>query len=121
MEQMSCAEALKRKQNNLMVANVLGPSKKNKNKKTQKKRKKFSKGRRLGVSVLTKTNEPLSSVGLALCLLEAPPSRYIMAMTSQSSCFSMSNHTKERVTMAKVTLENFYSNLITQHEEREMR
>ncbi|XP_026119840.1 serine/threonine-protein kinase 38-like, partial [Carassius auratus] len=33
----------------------------------------------------------------------------------------MSNHTKERVTMAKVTLENFYSNLITQHEEREMR
>ncbi|CAF88340.1 unnamed protein product, partial [Tetraodon nigroviridis] len=44
-----------------------------------------------------------------------------MAMTSQSSCFSMSNHTKERVTMAKVTLENFYSNLIAQHEEREMR
>ncbi|CAB1329569.1 unnamed protein product [Coregonus sp. 'balchen'] len=33
----------------------------------------------------------------------------------------MSNHTKERVTMAKVTLENFYSNLIAQHEEREMR
>ncbi|KAL7985252.1 hypothetical protein Chor_003822 [Crotalus horridus] len=33
----------------------------------------------------------------------------------------MSNHTKERVTMTKVTLENFYSNLIAQHEEREMR
>uniref|UniRef100_A0A8C6UUA2 non-specific serine/threonine protein kinase n=1 Tax=Neogobius melanostomus TaxID=47308 RepID=A0A8C6UUA2_9GOBI len=33
----------------------------------------------------------------------------------------MSNHTKERVNMAKVTLENFYSNLIAQHEEREMR
>uniref|UniRef100_A0A672YIG8 Serine/threonine-protein kinase sax-1 n=1 Tax=Sphaeramia orbicularis TaxID=375764 RepID=A0A672YIG8_9TELE len=44
-----------------------------------------------------------------------------MAMTGQSSCSTMSNHTKERVTMAKVTLENFYSNLITQHEEREMR
>uniref|UniRef100_A0A673HJK8 non-specific serine/threonine protein kinase n=1 Tax=Sinocyclocheilus rhinocerous TaxID=307959 RepID=A0A673HJK8_9TELE len=44
-----------------------------------------------------------------------------MAMTSQMSCSSMSNHTKERVTMAKVTLENFYSNLISQHEEREMR
>ncbi|KAF3859955.1 hypothetical protein F7725_000210 [Dissostichus mawsoni] len=44
-----------------------------------------------------------------------------MAMTSPSSCSSMSNHTKERVTMAKVTLENFYSNLIAQHEEREMR
>lgn len=42
-------------------------------------------------------------------------------MTGQSSCSSMSNHTKERVTMAKVTLENFYSNLISQHEEREMR
>lgn len=155
MEQMSCAEALKRKQNNLMVANVLGPTvaqeerspntqqsaqerwlccqqfhhickssrfwcillsyhqcfnsdekgkwengdhrrgsrlgrslgstcwpdqtqsctvggatyhascleaaiyheKKNKSKKTQKKRKKFSKGRRLGVSVLTKVSD----------------------------------------------------------------
>uniref|UniRef100_A0AAX7TIW3 non-specific serine/threonine protein kinase n=1 Tax=Astatotilapia calliptera TaxID=8154 RepID=A0AAX7TIW3_ASTCA len=44
-----------------------------------------------------------------------------MAMTSQTSYPSMSNHTKERVTMAKVTLENFYSNLIAQHEEREMR
>ncbi|XP_039656398.1 serine/threonine-protein kinase 38-like [Perca fluviatilis] len=44
-----------------------------------------------------------------------------MAMTGPSSCSSMSNHTKERVTMAKVTLENFYSNLIAQHEEREMR
>ncbi|TRY66878.1 hypothetical protein DNTS_033042 [Danionella cerebrum] len=44
-----------------------------------------------------------------------------MAMTSQTTCSSMSNHTKERVTMAKVTLENFYSNLISQHEEREMR
>ncbi|KAJ3589025.1 hypothetical protein NHX12_009873 [Muraenolepis orangiensis] len=44
-----------------------------------------------------------------------------MAMTGPSSCSSMSNHTKDRVTMAKVTLENFYSNLIAQHEEREMR
>uniref|UniRef100_A0AAY4EIL4 non-specific serine/threonine protein kinase n=1 Tax=Denticeps clupeoides TaxID=299321 RepID=A0AAY4EIL4_9TELE len=44
-----------------------------------------------------------------------------MAMTGPTSCASMSNHTKERVTMAKVTLENFYSNLIAQHEEREMR
>ncbi|KAG7264342.1 hypothetical protein CRUP_020867 [Coryphaenoides rupestris] len=44
-----------------------------------------------------------------------------MAMTGPSSCASMSNHTKDRVTMAKVTLENFYSNLIAQHEEREMR
>lgn len=33
----------------------------------------------------------------------------------------MSNHTRERVTVAKLTLENFYSTLLTQHEEREMR
>ncbi|KAH0618788.1 hypothetical protein JD844_018264, partial [Phrynosoma platyrhinos] len=44
-----------------------------------------------------------------------------MAMTGPAPCSSMSNHTKERVTMTKVTLENFYSNLIAQHEEREMR
>ncbi|TSM20249.1 Serine/threonine-protein kinase 38-like [Bagarius yarrelli] len=33
----------------------------------------------------------------------------------------MSNHTRERVTVAKLTLENFYSTLLTQHEERETR
>lgn len=44
-----------------------------------------------------------------------------MAMTEQTQCFPMSNHTKERVTMTKMTLENFYSNLIAQHEERELR
>nr|KAF6463245.1 serine/threonine kinase 38 [Molossus molossus] len=44
-----------------------------------------------------------------------------MSMTGSTPCSSMSNHTKERVTMTKVTLENFYSNLIAQHEEREMR
>uniref|UniRef100_A0A8C1W004 non-specific serine/threonine protein kinase n=1 Tax=Cyprinus carpio TaxID=7962 RepID=A0A8C1W004_CYPCA len=43
-----------------------------------------------------------------------------MATRGHASSSLMSNHTKERVTMAKVTLENFYSNLITQHEEREM-
>lgn len=42
-------------------------------------------------------------------------------MRGHTSGSLMSNHTKERVTMAKVTLENFYSTLITQHEEREMR
>ncbi|XP_038675294.1 serine/threonine-protein kinase 38 isoform X2 [Scyliorhinus canicula] len=45
-----------------------------------------------------------------------------MAMTGQTTSYpTMSNHTKERVTITKVTLENFYSNLIAQHEEREMR
>ncbi|RXM33398.1 Serine/threonine-protein kinase 38-like [Acipenser ruthenus] len=46
----------------------------------------------------------------------------IMAMTGgTATSFPMSNHTRERVTVAKLTLENFYSTLITQHEEREMR
>uniref|UniRef100_A0A8C3CSF0 non-specific serine/threonine protein kinase n=1 Tax=Cairina moschata TaxID=8855 RepID=A0A8C3CSF0_CAIMO len=54
--------------------------------------------------------------------LTAPfPGGSAMAMTGPTPCSSMSNHTKERVTMTKVTLENFYSNLIAQHEEREMR
>lgn len=45
-----------------------------------------------------------------------------MAMTAGSTAtFPMSNHTRERVTVAKLTLENFYSNLILQHEERETR
>eukprot|EP00069_Balaena_mysticetus_P020642 bmy_12997T0 len=43
-----------------------------------------------------------------------------MAMTAGTTAtFPMSNHTRERVTVAKLTLENFYSNLILQHEERE--
>ena len=38
-----------------------------------------------------------------------------------AAALPMSNHTRERVTVAKLTLENFYSTLLTQHEEREMR
>lgn len=45
-----------------------------------------------------------------------------MAVTAgTTTSFPMSNHTRERVTVAKLTLENFYSNLIIQHEERETR
>uniref|UniRef100_A0A8D3DTG2 non-specific serine/threonine protein kinase n=1 Tax=Scophthalmus maximus TaxID=52904 RepID=A0A8D3DTG2_SCOMX len=45
-----------------------------------------------------------------------------MAMTEGTAAtLPMSNHTRERVTVAKLTLENFYSTLLTQHEEREMR
>ncbi|KAG8537192.1 hypothetical protein GDO81_024931 [Engystomops pustulosus] len=45
-----------------------------------------------------------------------------MAVTAgNDSAFPMSNHTRERVTVAKLTLETFYSNLILQHEERETR
>ncbi|XP_012892268.1 PREDICTED: serine/threonine-protein kinase 38-like isoform X2 [Dipodomys ordii] len=42
-------------------------------------------------------------------------------MAGTTASFPMSNHTRERVTVAKLTLENFYSNLIVQHEERETR
>jgi serine/threonine kinase 38 len=38
-----------------------------------------------------------------------------------AAALPMSNHTRERVTVAKLTVENFYSTLLTQHEEREMR
>ncbi|XP_056409746.1 serine/threonine-protein kinase 38-like isoform X1 [Hyla sarda] len=45
-----------------------------------------------------------------------------MAVTAgNATAFPMSNHTRERVTVAKLTLETFYSNLILQHEERETR
>uniref|UniRef100_A0A8C6VXQ2 non-specific serine/threonine protein kinase n=1 Tax=Nothobranchius furzeri TaxID=105023 RepID=A0A8C6VXQ2_NOTFU len=45
-----------------------------------------------------------------------------MAMTGgTAAALPMSNHTRERVTVAKLTLENFYSTLLTQHEERETR
>ncbi|KAG7270809.1 hypothetical protein CRUP_037143 [Coryphaenoides rupestris] len=45
-----------------------------------------------------------------------------MAVTGgTAAALPMSNHTRERVTVAKLTLENFYSTLLTQHEEREMR
>lgn len=45
-----------------------------------------------------------------------------VAMTGgTAAALPMSNHTRERVTVAKLTLENFYSTLLTQHEEREMR
>lgn len=50
------------------------------------------------------------------------PVHVTMAMTAgTTTSFPMSNHTRERVTVAKLTLENFYSNLIIQHEERETR
>uniref|UniRef100_A0A5F8GC28 Uncharacterized protein n=1 Tax=Monodelphis domestica TaxID=13616 RepID=A0A5F8GC28_MONDO len=45
-----------------------------------------------------------------------------MAMTAgTTTTFPISNHTWERVTVAKLTLENFDSNLILQHKERETR
>ncbi|XP_010280917.1 PREDICTED: serine/threonine-protein kinase 38-like [Phaethon lepturus] len=51
-----------------------------------------------------------------------PSVHVTMAMTAgTTTSFPMSNHTRERVTVAKLTLENFYSNLIIQHEERETR
>ncbi|KAJ8398891.1 hypothetical protein AAFF_G00417990 [Aldrovandia affinis] len=64
-------------------------------------------------------------------MVTSPPKRHVrcawvtvdsMAMTGGTAqSLPMSNHTRERVTVAKLTLENFYSTLLTQHEEREMR
>jgi len=42
-------------------------------------------------------------------------------MATVGEQMQISNHTIDKVTRAKVTLENFYSNLIAQHEERENR
>lgn len=42
-------------------------------------------------------------------------------MATVGEQMQISNHTIDKVTRAKVTLENYYSNLISQHEERETR
>ncbi|XP_052239573.1 serine/threonine-protein kinase 38-like isoform X2 [Dreissena polymorpha] len=42
-------------------------------------------------------------------------------MATVGEQMQVSNHTIDKVTRAKVTLENYYSNLISQHEERETR
>lgn len=56
------------------------------------------------------------------CLSLSPLPQDSVAMTGgTAAALPMSNHTRERVTVAKLTLENFYSTLLTQHEEREMR
>ena len=54
-----------------------------------------------------------------------PPQPYLpwgsaRGMTGSTPCSPVSSHTEERVTRTKVTLGNFYSDLIAQHEEREM-
>ena len=54
-----------------------------------------------------------------------PPQPYLpwgsaRAMAGSTPCSPVSSHTKERVTRTKVTLGNFYSDLIAQHEEREI-
>ncbi|XP_078667370.1 serine/threonine-protein kinase 38-like isoform X2 [Branchiostoma floridae x Branchiostoma belcheri] len=45
----------------------------------------------------------------------------MMANTGDALNFPISTHTQDKVTRAKVTLENFYHNLGIQHEERESR
>ena len=42
-------------------------------------------------------------------------------MATVGEQIQISSHTVDKVTKAKVTLENYYSNLISQHEEREHR
>jgi len=52
-----------------------------------------------------------------VCALQSQPSK----MATVGEQMQISNHTIDKVTRAKVTLENYYSNLISQHEERETR
>lgn len=42
-------------------------------------------------------------------------------MTTMDSSSRFSDHTLDKATKAKVTLENYYSNLVTQHGERKQR
>ena len=42
-------------------------------------------------------------------------------MAAVGETIQVSNHTVDKVAKAKLTLENYYSNLVTQHEERENR
>lgn len=45
----------------------------------------------------------------------------VLDMTATENSIRVSVHTKDKVTKAKVTLENYYSNLIAQHVERKQR
>lgn len=42
-------------------------------------------------------------------------------MATVGESIQISNHTIDKVTKAKVTLENYYSNLVSQNDERESR
>lgn len=43
------------------------------------------------------------------------------SMSTNGAACSYSNHTLEKVAKTKATLESFYANLITQHQERQNR
>ena len=45
----------------------------------------------------------------------------VSKMATVGESIQISSHTADRVTKAKLTLENFYSNLLVHHEEREGR
>jgi serine/threonine kinase 38 len=42
-------------------------------------------------------------------------------MATVSETVPVSSHTVDKVTRAKISLENFYTNLVSQHDEREDR
>lgn len=45
----------------------------------------------------------------------------VLDMTATENTIHFSDHTKDKATKAKVTLENYYSNLVAQHVERKQR
>ena len=62
-----------------------------------------------------------SSTANSACVTDSPGSNTFLNLTSGTAGIRFSGHTLDKATKAKVTLENYYSNLISQHKERKHR
>ena len=83
--------------------------------------------------LVSSSNGAAASAAAAAAATDAPDSSFVVTSSNGSSsvlngCTSLtpggirfSNHTLDKATKAKVTLENYYTNLITQHKERKHR
>ena len=81
---------------------------------------------------LVSSSNGAAASAAAAAATDAPDSSFVVTSSNGSSvlngCTSLtpggirfSNHTLDKATKAKVTLENYYTNLITQHKERKHR
>ena len=72
-------------------------------------------------------NNPAAKIGILILLrkliafIAGPGHIRMKNMTTMDSSSRFSDHTLDKATKAKVTLENYYSNLVTQHGERKQR
>ena len=93
---------------------------------------KFNEGDRERSEPRLCSNGAAASAAAAAAATDAPDSSFVVTSSNGSSvlngCTSLtpggirfSNHTLDKATKAKVTLENYYSNLISQHKERKHR